>query len=176
VLGVIGGILTQPVRQPLPGFLFQHGMRMGPPVVPAQLRRHLEDDEAVSPGGEPALAAKTVELPDDREHGVPCGLIGQVLEFGSGEPRCRSLPPPQLAVRDLHQCPVEPRFGLLSFGSRAGQLRDPLGRDRVERRNQLFPRLLRALVDPVFRPCATSQGGHDLVGLVLCDPCPPDGL
>jgi hypothetical protein len=59
-LGLVRGVETEPGRQPVPVLGIPRHGRVAP-KVPPDLGRHLQDDELVRPGREPALAA---ELPN----------------------------------------------------------------------------------------------------------------
>ena len=53
--------------------------------MPRDLARDLEDRELVGPGGEAAEAAEVVEFVENDEHRVVGGLLGEVLELGTGD-------------------------------------------------------------------------------------------
>jgi hypothetical protein len=57
--------------------------------MPPDLGRHLEHDELIRPGGEPALTPELAELAGNRHQCISCGLIGQVIELGAEGPRYR---------------------------------------------------------------------------------------
>jgi hypothetical protein len=51
------------------------------PEVSAKFGRHLEDDEFVGPGREPAIASELAQLGRDGQQRVGRGLVGEVLKF-----------------------------------------------------------------------------------------------
>src|SRR6516165_7869215 len=63
-LGLPRGLETEPVRQLVPVLGVQWHARVLP-EVPPDLVRHLEDDELVRPGGEPAFAPELPKLASD---------------------------------------------------------------------------------------------------------------
>src|SRR5215470_2181518 len=97
-LGFPRGLETEPVRQLVPVLGVQWHARVLP-EVPADLVRHLEDDELVRPGGEPAFAPELPELAGDGHQRVRRGLVGQVLKLRTGDPQPRAAPP-ALPLRD----------------------------------------------------------------------------
>jgi hypothetical protein len=93
--------------------------------VPPDLVRHLEDDEPVRPGGEPAFAPELAELAGDGHQCVRRCLVGQVLKFGTGDPQPRA--PPALPSRDAQQHLVQPRQRRLALRTPSGERTEPLG-------------------------------------------------
>ena len=109
----------EPVGQPLPLPGVKRDRRVAP-VVPAELGRHLKDDEPVRPGDEPALAAEVSELGQDRKHCVAGGLVRDVIQFRAGH-RGAGRPAPDLGQRDADQPGVELTLGRLPLRARSGR-------------------------------------------------------
>jgi len=61
--------------------------------------------EAEAGTAKPALPPELPEFGDDRHQRVRRGLVGQVLEFGPGDPQPRAAPP-ALPLRDAQQHPM----------------------------------------------------------------------
>ena len=118
------GVETEPVRQLVPVLGVQWDGRVLP-EVPPDLGRHLEDDELVRPGGEPALAAELAELAGDGHHRVGRGLVGQVVKLGAGDPQPRAAPP-ALPLRDAQQHLVQPGQRRLPLRAGPGERTEPL--------------------------------------------------
>ena len=55
------------------------------PEVPPDFGRDLKHDKLVRPGREAALAAELAEFADDGQQRVGGGLIGEIIELGSGD-------------------------------------------------------------------------------------------
>jgi hypothetical protein len=94
--------------------------------VPADVGRHLEDDELAGPGGEPALSPELPELRGDGHHRVRRGLVGQVLELQAGDPQPRAAPP-GLSLRDTQQDNVQPGHRRLALLAAVTEHPEPLG-------------------------------------------------
>src|SRR2546426_10882214 len=65
--GLLRGVETEPVRQPLSVLGVRRHARMTP-EVPPDLRRYLEDDELARPGGESALCTVRPLFRHHRQH------------------------------------------------------------------------------------------------------------
>ena len=96
------------------------------PEVPSELGRYLEDDELVRPGREPALPPELPELAGNGDQRVRRRLVGQVIEFGAGQPQSRG-PPPDLGPRDPHQHLVQPRQRRLPRRAGVSEQPQPFG-------------------------------------------------
>jgi hypothetical protein len=96
------------------------------PEVPPDLGRHLEDDELVRPGREPAVAAELPELARDGDQRVGSGLMSQVIQLRTGNPQPRPAPP-DLPLRDPHQQPVQADQHCLALLAGTGERPQPLG-------------------------------------------------
>jgi hypothetical protein len=94
--------------------------------VAAELGRHLQDYEPVRPGDEPALAAEVSELGQDRERGIPRGLVRDVVEFRPGH-RGGRRPAADLRQRDADRPRVQLTLGRLPDPARSPQAAHPGG-------------------------------------------------
>ena len=99
-LGLPRGVETKVAWQPVPVLSVQWHIRVAPEVAP-ELGRHLEDDELIRPGREPALTAELPELARDGHQRVGSGLMSQVIQLRTGDPQPRPAPP-DLPLRDPH--------------------------------------------------------------------------
>ena len=115
-LGLAGGVEAEPVRQPIPVLGVQRDGRV-PPEMPPDLGRHLEDDELIGPGREPALSTELPELAGNGNQRIGRRLIGEVIKLGAGDPQPRAAPP-DLTLRDPQQHLMQP--GQRSLPRRAG--------------------------------------------------------
>jgi len=96
------------------------------PEVPSDFGRHLEDDELVGPGREPALSPEVPELRGDGHQRIRRRLVGQVLEFRAGDPQPRAAPP-GLSLRDAQQHSVQPGQRRLALLAVVTEHLEPLG-------------------------------------------------
>src|SRR5215471_8700199 len=117
-LSLLRGVEAEPVRQPLPAFGVKPDARVAP-EVPPDLGRHLEDDELIRPGGEPALPPELAKLAGDGDQRISGRLVGQVIELRAGEPQPRATPV-GLTPRNPQQHLMQPcqRFFPLRAGAR----------------------------------------------------------
>jgi hypothetical protein len=99
------------------------------PEMPPDLAGHLEDDELVRPGGEPALAAELADLGDDRQNRVSGGLVRQIVQFGPGDPQLPAAAA-RFGPRDAQQHLMQPGRGALPLGPAPAQRPNPLIRHR----------------------------------------------
>jgi hypothetical protein len=82
-LGLLRGVEAEPVRQALPVLGIKPDAGVAP-EVPPDLSRHLEHDELIRPGGEPALTSELAKLAGNRDQRISRGLIAEVVERLSG--------------------------------------------------------------------------------------------
>jgi len=119
------GAEAEPVWQPIPVLGIQPDARVAP-EVPPDLGRHLEHDELIRPGREPALATELPELGGNGDQRISGRLVGQVIELGPGEPQPRGTPP-DLTARDPHQHLMQPRQRRLPRRAGTGEHPQPPG-------------------------------------------------
>ena len=108
-----GGVKPEPVRKPVPVLgvpARPQGWRQKCRPILAETSKH---DKLVGPGGEAALAPELAEFADDGQQGIGGGLIGEIIELGSGDLELAA-PPAQLtagryAAATRAGGPVQPR-------------------------------------------------------------------
>src|SRR5262249_9846063 len=105
-LSLLRRVEAEPVRQPLPALRIKPDAGVTP-EVPPDLGRHLEHDELISPGGEPALTSELAQLAGNRNQRISRRLIGQVIELGAGELQPRAMPG-DFTPRNPQQQPMQP--------------------------------------------------------------------
>jgi hypothetical protein len=121
---LVRGVHAEPGRQPVPvlGVQWHDGM---PPEMPPDLGRHLEDDELVRPGGEPALPPELPQLAGDGYQCIGRRLVSQVIKLWPGDPQPRAAPG-GLTLRDTYQQLVQAGQGSFPPPAGPGQRPDPL--------------------------------------------------
>jgi hypothetical protein len=123
--GLARGVEAEPVRQPVPVLGVERDGRVAP-EVPPDLGRHLEDDELIGPGREPALSPELPELAGNRDQRIGRRLMGQVIKLGAGDPQPWATPP-DLTLRDPHQHRMQPDQRRLPPRAGTGEQPQPIG-------------------------------------------------
>src|SRR5262249_44861620 len=90
--GLLRRVKAKPARQPVPSLRIERDARVTP-EVPPDLGRHLEDDELICPGREPALTPELPKLAGDGDQRVAGRLIHQTIKRRPGELHPRAAPP-----------------------------------------------------------------------------------
>src|SRR5262249_59692302 len=89
--GLLSGVKAEAARQPIPVLGIERDARV-PPEMPPDLGRHLEDDELIRPGREPALPPELAKLAGNREQRISRCLVGQIIQLRPGQPQPRAAP------------------------------------------------------------------------------------
>jgi hypothetical protein len=99
--------------------------------MPADLGRHLGDDEPVRPGGEPAAPLELPQLADDGHQRIGRRRVGQAIKLWPSDPQPRAAPG-YLTPCDTYQQLVQTSQGRFPAPAGPGQRPDPIRRLSIQ--------------------------------------------